>query len=93
MDIFWNHTICNGRGPEYLSSYVNYVKSIAMITAQEPQKWSSARKIQASELSIPVPLVCGTKLNHLLETYAFTEAHFNVLENSVTEHFSIKYIY
>ena len=64
-----------------------------MITAQEPQKWSSARKIQASELSIPVPLVCGTKLNHLLETYAFTEAHFNVLENSVTEHFSIKYIY
>ena len=32
------HKIRNGRGPEYLSSYVNYVKSIAMITAQEPQK-------------------------------------------------------
>ena len=67
------HKICNGCGPEYLSSYVNCVKSIAMITAQEPQEdmilsCLSARKIQASEHSIPVPLVCGTKLNHLLET-------------------------
>ena len=69
-----------------------------MITAQEPQEVMivsclSKRKIQASEHSIPVPLVRGTKLNHLLETYAITEAHFNVLENSVTEHFSIKYTY
>jgi len=67
------HKICNGCGPEYLSSYVNYVKSIAMITTQEPQEEMilsclSARKIQASENSIPGPLVCGTKLNHLLET-------------------------
>ena len=68
------HKICNGCGPEYLSSYVNYVNSIAMITTQEPQEVMilsclSARKIQASGHSIPVPLVCGTKLNHLLETH------------------------
>ena len=46
---------------------------VAMITTREPQEEIilsrlSAKKIQASERSIPVPLVCGTKLNHLLET-------------------------
>ena len=46
---------------------------VAMITTREPQEEIilsplSAKKIQASEHSIPVPLACGTKLNHLLET-------------------------
>jgi len=65
------HKICNGCAPEYLSSYVNYVKSSHnMITTREPQEemilsCQTARKIQASEHSIPVPLVCGTKLNHI----------------------------
>ena len=42
---------------------------VAVVTTREPQEEMtllrlSARKIQASEHSIPVPLVCGTKLNH-----------------------------
>ena len=49
------------------------VSRVAMIITREPQEEMivsrlSARKIQVSEHSFPVPLVCGTKPNHLLET-------------------------
>ena len=68
-----------------------------MITTQEPQEEMilsclTARKVQASQHSIPVPLVCRTKLNHLFET----RFHFQrkiTLENWITEHFNIKYAY
>ena len=44
---------------------------VAMITTRKPQEEVilsrlCARKLQASEHSIPVPLDCGTKRNHLL---------------------------
>ena len=66
-----------------------------MITTREPQEEMilsrlSARKIQASEHSIPVPLVCGTKLNHLLKTRFHLQRKIT-LENLITEHFNIKY--
>ena len=53
---------------------------VAMITTREPQEEMifsrlSARNIQASEHSIPVPLVWRTKLNYP-QRHAFTETLF-----------------
>ena len=94
------HKICNGCGPEYLSPDVNYVKSSHnMITTREPQdemilSCQTARKIQASEHSIPVPLVCGTKLiKPSLRDISFHLQRKITLENLITEYFNIKYTY
>ena len=66
------HKICNGCGPEYLSSYVNYVKSSHDYNTRTSRRnyliTPKCKKKFRPEHSIPVPLVCGTKLRHLLET-------------------------
>ena len=66
------HKICNGCGPEYLSSYVNYVKSSHDYNTRTSRRndliTPKCKTKFRPEHSIPVPLVCGTKLNHLLET-------------------------
>ena len=66
------HKICNGCGPEYLSSYVNYVKSSHDYNRRTSRRnyliTPKCQKKIRPEHSLPVPLVFGTKLNHLLET-------------------------
>ena len=56
------HKICNGCGPEHFSSYVNYVKSSHDYNTRTSRRnyliMPECKKIQASEHSIPVSLVC-----------------------------------
>ena len=59
--LFLPHKICNGCGPEYLSTYVNYMSRVVIITTRESQEEMSlsrlsVKKNQASEHSIPAPL-------------------------------------